>query len=113
MEMRRNGIGYRVLSIGALRGFALFILCILCLKNVSAQQILLSGKYDPDAKKIYGANERNFIYTYYGFGYAMGRSDTAFRLQYGWPNTYYLGIRYKLRLNRVFSTGLALAFQYD
>src|SRR5436309_375279 len=76
----------------ALRLFAAFSLCVLCVKNSSAQQVLLSEKYDPNVNKTFGANERNFFYTFYGFGYALGKSDTAFRLQYGWPNTYYVGL---------------------
>ena len=95
------------------RLFAFFLLCALCVKNSYAQQLLFSDKYNPNAKRSYGANERHFLYTFYGLGYALGKSDTALRLQYGWPNTYYLGIRYKLKLNSIFSTGLSLLFQYD
>src|SRR5436309_2693725 len=102
-QMNKASIGFNITA------FLSFV--FLC--QFAAGQVVLQEKYNPDAKTRYGANERHFTYYIFGTGYALSKSDTAFRMQYGWPNTIFGGFRYKLKLTRIFSTGLGLMIQYD
>jgi hypothetical protein len=66
--------------------------------------------YDSDQDKdelyqTYGPNQKHFSHFYVGFGMFTDKAETGAEVNYGKTNSFQLGMRYKLRLNKTFALG--------
>lgn len=60
---------------------------------------------EDDSYKTYGPNQKNFTHFYLGFGMFADKGETGAAVNYGKTNSFQVGMRYKLRLNKTFALG--------
>ena len=73
----------------------------------SAQTVLLEENPAKDTlPKIYGKNLKHFTHFYAGFGFASDNLNTdSVKINYGLSANYFIGIRYKRKINKFYALG--------
>ncbi len=86
--------------------------CVLTLLSIQAQEVVMEERVSETyPKSIFGQNRTHFVHSYFSLGFILGDTEQSFSNTKFGSGSLGFGIRYKLRLNNTFSTGLETEYR--
>lgn len=77
-------------------------------QDVLLEEVVFADSADPS----FGPNYKNYSHFYIGFGIVAGKSITGSQIKYGYSTEKSLGLRFKRKLNNVFSLGFNISYSH-
>ena len=85
-------------------------LLILNFKSFAQTKILEVDRKIDTLPKTFGANLKNYLQMYIGYGFVVGQSEKGAAIKYGSSSDFVLGFRYKRKIGNVYSIGYDLNY---